>query len=154
YTLKYDVLEKRCVDSPGEAFDTLCGIFPLQPIETKSGYLLALQIVTKSTEYLLAFDHESEAERGQILKYVDALGLLIEAYERDQFPKIGKKVTGAQVLEYLMQEHQLRQVDLKKELGGQSIVSEILSGKRKLNTNQIQALAKRFGVSPAVFFDF
>jgi HTH-type transcriptional regulator/antitoxin HigA len=37
-------------------------------------------------------------------------------------------------------------------LGSQGVVSEILSGKRELNTRQIAALADRFGVSPAVFF--
>ena len=37
------------------------------------------------------------------------------------------------------------------ELGGQSIVSAILNGKRELNTRQVKALAKRFNVSLAVF---
>ena len=49
-----------------------------------------------------------------------------------------------------MEEHDLRQSDLP-EVGSQGIVSEILSGKRELNTRQIRALAERFGVSPAVF---
>jgi HTH-type transcriptional regulator/antitoxin HigA len=31
------------------------------------------------------------------------------------------------------------------------VVSEILSGKRELNTRQIRALAQRFHVSPAIF---
>ncbi|NWH06647.1 hypothetical protein [Desulfobacter latus] len=31
------------------------------------------------------------------------------------------------------------------------VVSEILSGKRRLNTRQMKALGKRFGVSPVVF---
>jgi HTH-type transcriptional regulator/antitoxin HigA len=37
------------------------------------------------------------------------------------------------------------------EIGSQGVVSEVLAGKRELNTRQIRALAKRFGVSPAVF---
>ena len=40
---------------------------------------------------------------------------------------------------------------LAEELGGQSIVSTILNGKRELNTRQVKALAKRFNVSAAVF---
>ncbi|MGH8506460.1 MAG: helix-turn-helix domain-containing protein, partial [Stenotrophobium sp.] len=48
------------------------------------------------------------------------------------------------------QEHGLRQADLA-EIGSQGVVSEALTGKRELNTRQIKQLAKRFGVSPAVF---
>ena len=51
-----------------------------------------------------------------------------------------------------MQEHDLKQKDLK-EIGSQGIVSEVLNGKRKLNTTQIKKLANRFGVSSAVFID-
>lgn len=50
----------------------------------------------------------------------------------------------------IMDEHGLTQSELK-EVGSQGVVSEILSGKRELNVRQIRALAKRFGVSPAVF---
>jgi hypothetical protein len=44
----------------------------------------------------------------------------------------------------------LQQADLP-EVGSQSVVSEILNGKRDLNVRQIRALVKRFHVSPAVF---
>jgi antitoxin component HigA of HigAB toxin-antitoxin module len=37
-------------------------------------------------------------------------------------------------------------------LGSESVVSEILRGKRELNKGHIQRLSKHFGVSPAVFF--
>jgi HTH-type transcriptional regulator/antitoxin HigA len=49
-----------------------------------------------------------------------------------------------------MSEHDLRQTDLP-EIGSQGVVSEVLTGKRELNTRQIKRLAKRFNVSPAVF---
>jgi HTH-type transcriptional regulator/antitoxin HigA len=49
-----------------------------------------------------------------------------------------------------MEEHGLKQAELG-EVGSQGIVSEILAGKRELNVRQIRALARRFGVSPAVF---
>ncbi|HEB71494.1 MAG TPA: transcriptional regulator, partial [Nitrospirae bacterium] len=45
-----------------------------------------------------------------------------------------------------------KQTDMK-EIGSQGIVSEVLGGKRILNTTQIKKLAKRFHVSPAVFID-
>jgi hypothetical protein len=36
--------------------------------------------------------------------------------------------------------------------GSESIVSEVLSGKRELNKNHIERLSKKFKVSPALFF--
>jgi HTH-type transcriptional regulator / antitoxin HigA len=59
--------------------------------------------------------------------------------------------SGAEVLQYLIEEHALTQSDLP-EVGSQGVVSEILRGKRELNVRQIRALARRFNVSPAVFF--
>ena len=53
-------------------------------------------------------------------------------------------------LKYLMKEHDLKQSDLT-EIGSQGVVSEILSGKRELNTRQIKLLSRRFHVSPSVF---
>jgi HTH-type transcriptional regulator/antitoxin HigA len=37
------------------------------------------------------------------------------------------------------------------EIGSQGVVSEILSSERELNIRQIRRLAKRLGISPAVF---
>ena len=51
--------------------------------------------------------------------------------------------TPASRLAFLMEQHGLRQCDLP-EVGAQSVVSEVLSGKRALNLRQTQALAKRF----------
>jgi HTH-type transcriptional regulator/antitoxin HigA len=55
-----------------------------------------------------------------------------------------------EMLQYLMAEHGLKQHDLP-EIGPQSVISNILAGKRKLNARQIGALAKRFHVSADVF---
>jgi len=55
------------------------------------------------------------------------------------------------MLAYLMELRNLKQTDLSKELGGQSVVSAILSGKRELNLKQIRALAKKLRVNPSVF---
>jgi len=73
----------------------------------------------------------------------------IETYEAKQHAL--PEAAPAAVLAYLMEEHNLKQTDLAEELGGQSIVSAILNGKRELNTRQVKALATRFNVSPAVF---
>ncbi|QJP11234.1 helix-turn-helix domain-containing protein [Pseudomonas multiresinivorans] len=58
---------------------------------------------------------------------------------------------GHEVLRLLMTEHQLSQSELP-EIGAQSVVSEILNGKRKLNVRHIRALSERFNVPTDVFF--
>jgi len=77
------------------------------------------------------------------------MGDLIEAYDEAHRPM--PKVSGVEILRYLMQEHGLTQADLP-EVGVQSVVSELLSGKRRLNVRHIRALSERFGVPADVFF--
>ncbi|NKQ34383.1 MAG: transcriptional regulator [Chloroflexi bacterium] len=87
-------------------------------------------------------------EEHPMYEFMDTLGTLVHAWEEENIEM--PPVSGADVLRYLMEEHGLRQVDLP-EIGSQGVVSEILNGRRELNTRQIRALAKRFHVSPAVF---
>lgn len=75
---------------------------------------------------------------------------VVQQYEVQVYPN--PPVTGIEVLRFLMDQHGLKQADLKDEFGSQSVVSEVLSGKRDLNRAHIEALAKRFNVSPAAFF--
>jgi HTH-type transcriptional regulator/antitoxin HigA len=79
---------------------------------------------------------------------MDTLATLIHAWE-GQYHTV-PQAPPRKVLAYLMEEHGLKQKDLK-ELGTQGIVSEILAGKRELNVRQIRKLASRFNVSTAVF---
>src|SRR5687767_9855567 len=90
-------------------------------------------------------DDESHALAGLI----DLVGVLIEQYEGSNLSL--PQSSPREVLRYLMDQHGLNQADLRKELGSQGVVSEILSGKREINARQAKALAQRFGVSPASF---
>jgi HTH-type transcriptional regulator/antitoxin HigA len=94
-------------------------------------------------------DEVGDNERHPLYGLLDTLGTVIHAYETTHHPM--PKASGADVLRHLMDEHGLTQSDLP-EIGSQGVVSEVLNGKRELNTRQISVLAKRFGVSPAVFF--
>ncbi|MGO2133387.1 MAG: helix-turn-helix domain-containing protein [Halomonas sp.] len=76
------------------------------------------------------------------------LGDVIEAYDENHRPI--SKAPGAEVLRYLMAEHRVLQSELP-EVGAQSVVSAILSGKRQLNWRQVCELAERFGVPTDVF---
>ncbi len=75
----------------------------------------------------------------------------LHAYEEEHHAI--PQASGAEILRFLMQQHELKQADLAREFGGQGNVSDVLSGKRELSKKQIQALSRRFGVSPAVFFE-
>ena len=74
------------------------------------------------------------------------LGELIGDYEDRHVPR--PDVSGAGMLRFLMDQHGLKQADLR-EIGSQGVVSEILNGKRDLNARQIKALAARFKTHPA-----
>jgi hypothetical protein len=58
------------------------------------------------------------------------------------------------VMRYLIlrQGEAVTRVELLNEIGSQSVVSEVLNGKRDLNVRQIQPLAERFQLSPSAFF--
>lgn len=81
---------------------------------------------------------------------IELLTLLIGRYEEEQTQL--PQASPAEVLRFLLDRHGLRQRDIAAELGGESVVSEVLRGKRKLTATHIEQLSKRFHVSPAVFF--
>lgn len=86
----------------------------------------------------------SALESGPLSGLVDLVADRIREYE-DRVHSWPDTSTPATRLAFLMEQHGLRQCDLP-EVGAQSVVSAVLSGKRDLNLRQIQALAKRFGV--------
>jgi HTH-type transcriptional regulator/antitoxin HigA len=51
-----------------------------------------------------------------------------------------------------MEAHKLRQKDLVDVFGTESIVSDVLNGKRNLTKEHIRRLSTRFHVSWSVFF--
>jgi HTH-type transcriptional regulator/antitoxin HigA len=82
---------------------------------------------------------------------LDVIGMLVAQYEDENTPGLFASSKPSEVLQFLMEQHGLKQADLRKEIGTQGVVSEILSGTRQINARQAKALAKRFGVSAAVF---
>jgi HTH-type transcriptional regulator / antitoxin HigA len=78
------------------------------------------------------------------------LTLLIEDFESKRYKL--PRAKPVEILRFLMDQHGLKQKDLADVFGTRSIVSEVLSGKRKLNREHIQRLSDRFHVSPEAFF--
>lgn len=125
-----------------QEYRRLRAVVPLGTLRTNKDY-------ARATEMLDAIlDEIGEDEQHPLAELADALGVFVEKYEAEQV-RIPEAKPAA-VLKFLMQEHGLRQADLP-QIGSQGVVSEVLAGRRVLNSRQIKQLAKRFGVSPAVF---
>jgi HTH-type transcriptional regulator/antitoxin HigA len=82
-------------------------------------------------------------------RMAELLTLLIEDFEDKHYAlKASKPV---EILTELMAANHLKQKDLLDIFGAPSIVSEVLHGKRRLTTEHIRRLSRRFHVSPEVF---
>jgi HTH-type transcriptional regulator/antitoxin HigA len=62
------------------------------------------------------------------------------------------KLHGVELVRELLDENHLPQRALVEIFATDSIVSEVLSGKRELQRKHIEGLASYFNVSPAAFF--
>jgi HTH-type transcriptional regulator / antitoxin HigA len=91
-------------------------------------------------------EHVAPAQR----KLIELLTVLIEDYESKYYPV--PNAGPLDIIRHLMEQHQLRQKDLVDVFGTESIVSDVLNGKRDLTKDHIIRLSSRFSVSPAVFF--
>ena len=124
------------------AYRRLRRFVPLGVLRSEKDYRKATAMLDE------IIDEIGQDEAHPLADLAEALALFIHSYE-ETHAKI-REAAGPEVLRLLMEEHGLTQSELP-EIGSQGVVSEILSGERELNIRQIGRLAKRFGVSPAVF---
>jgi HTH-type transcriptional regulator / antitoxin HigA len=78
------------------------------------------------------------------------LTLLIDQYESQHHAV--PDAEPADVLRFLLDQNGLTQRDIANELGSETTVSLILSGRRQLTREHILRLSRRFHVAPSVFF--
>lgn len=120
----------------------LVSLFPLRPIRTEE----ELDAATRVIDMLIDQTRRSKAEED----YLDVLSDLTMAYEAIHYPD--EPVSDVDMLHYFLDLRELTQAQLAKEARiAESTVSEVLSGKRKLNRAQIGKLARYFHVDPGVF---
>ena len=81
--------------------------------------------------------------------YLNVLGTLVFDYEQKTISI--PDIYGVELLKVLITERGLLQKDLVPIFKTESIVSDILNGKRQLTLRHIQELAQFFNLSPAVF---
>lgn len=101
---------------------------------------------TEALFELTAKSHPTRDEKAAI----ELLTMLVERYEAERYPVPDARPVD--VLRFLLDQNGLSQRDVAEELGSESTVSLVLSGKRQLNRDHIARLSRRFHVSPAVFF--
>ena len=124
------------------AYRRLRRFVPLGVLRSERDYRKAMAMLDE------IIDEIDQDEAHPLADLAEALAMFIHSYE-EAHAKI-PEVSGPGVLRSLMEAHGLTQSELP-EIGSQGVVSEFLSGERELNIRQIRRLAKRFGVSPAVF---
>lgn len=120
---------------------------PPQPMKNKKmhqAYRQAIQILMRESSGLGA------ADSAAVTQYLRSVIPLVAQYEKSELPV--SSATPEEVLGFLMDQNELSQYDLAKDLGGQPVVSEVLRGKRKLTREHIERLSKRFAVTPATFY--
>jgi len=95
-------------------------------------------------ETLIDRKHAGETHLSTI---IESLGDSIEKYE-SKFSV--ENLSNIEILTFLMDQNNHRQVDLY-DIAAKSDISNILSGKRKLNINHIKKLCKKYNVSSDIF---
>jgi HTH-type transcriptional regulator/antitoxin HigA len=126
-----------------EEYLALVRTFPLLSIRDDAHLAEALAVIDRLTDKA----ERSAAEEA----YLAALTDLVETYETAHV--VIPPTSGREALRYLMEENGLSQVDLVPLFGAPSVVSEVLSGKRRLALTHIRRLADYFGVPADVFID-
>jgi HTH-type transcriptional regulator / antitoxin HigA len=98
---------------------------------------------------LWELEHKS-VKTDEDTRLAELLTLLVADYEEKHYQL--RPATPLEIIGELMEANRLRQKDLVDVFGTESIVSEVLNGKRELNKDHIKRLSERFKVSPALFF--
>lgn len=123
-------------------FDAFQERVPVGTISNEADYNRAVAMLDS------ILDLVGEDETSPMARLAETIGTQVAAYD-DKHYKV-PDTSPVDVLRFLIETHGLRQSELP-EVGNQSTVSLILSGKRDLNARQIGALCERFGVSADAF---
>jgi antitoxin component HigA of HigAB toxin-antitoxin module len=117
---------------------------PLRAIRSRKDYDAAAEMIDR-----LAVRDDLDAGEQQ---YLDAIEVLIEAYENNLIPMTRDDRTPLERLKAAMRASNTTPVQLRTILGAsQSMVSMILGGQRDLSKKAIARLAEHFNLDPGYF---
>lgn len=138
----------RKTDQPTQASESylaLARVYPIHPIRSEVDLDHAIAVLDRLQSRREPLDTQEQ-------DYLESLSHEIERYEAEAHPM--PAVSGADMLRHLMDAHEVNLSAVAEATGiALSTLSAVLNNKRKLNTNHIPALARHFGVEPAVFLD-
>jgi HTH-type transcriptional regulator/antitoxin HigA len=126
----------------GAAYFELVRRFPLRPIESEAELERARSILNE------LLDREAlDRDRAD---YLDVLGDLIGRYEEAHHPL--PPISEVDMLRHLLDARELTRAEVARGAGiSHSSLVSILAGRRRMSRDHIEALARYFRVSPAVF---
>lgn len=111
----------------------------LKPIKNDADYQLALKRLEDIFDAPIGTIESDEA---------DILGLMIDEYEQKNFSI--ETPDPIEAIKIRMEDLGLKQIDLVKEFGSKSRISEVLGRKRRLTIDMIRKLSKRLSLSPGL----
>jgi HTH-type transcriptional regulator / antitoxin HigA len=118
--------------------------FTPRPIRTEAEYRRAMRQIDR----LMKADRLSRAE-SQLL---ELLATLVEQYELCEYPT--PKVSQADLLSHLIDAKGRSQAEVARQTGvPQSVLTNVLKGRRGISQANIDRLARYFHVSPAAFIE-
>lgn len=137
------------LDEVARSYDHFRTVAGLGAVRNEADYDRALRLI----EAILDETRDTSAREDATHPLADLLDLLTAAvHEYEASHHAIPASSPREVLRFLMSQHALTQSDLP-EVGSQSVVSEILAGRRTLNTRQITALVERFHVGADAFIE-
>jgi antitoxin component HigA of HigAB toxin-antitoxin module len=118
---------------------------PLLPITNKKEHDAAKEMIVELTK------RDGKLSLTEI-GYGKVLVQLIQAYERHIVGDFFESLSGEEVLEYLLNEHQLKQTEAAEIAGiSKQNLNDFLKGRRALTKEARVRLAAHFKVNPGVF---
>ena len=117
-------------------------IRPLFSIHNESDYDRAIERVNA------LIDEVGADEQNPLYELLDTLGIVVNTYEEKHYSIPDSN--GVEMMQFLMEEHQLGLADLP-EVGTSEMILAIINGQLDLTVKQLKSLSTRFQVSPAIF---
>ena len=118
---------------------------PIRPIRSDAELDQAICALDRLLSRKRALDSQEQG-------YFDSLSHEIQLYEEASI--VMPAVSGADMLRHLIDAREATMTDVAVQTGiAVSTISAVLGGKRKLNRNHIETLARFFGVAPGVFLN-
>ncbi len=130
-----------------KTFNELNALLPLRPINDRIDLENAYEVMDR----LAVIEKPTKDQRD----FLDTLVILTEAFDEEDNQSAlaaADKVTGLELLKYLMDNTKMTQAALAKALGvSEGAASMILKGERSITARHARTLGKRFKLDPGAF---